>query len=746
MLDVDLANVPADKGGSVRPRLKGILDPRQHPSMVGASTPGVMAHAVGQVSFRTKLVAAVLFAFAALWFLFMSGIVRTALGPEANRGFWLFAAGYLLVAVAVACVTLLVGRAEDRRLTRTMTWLALCISSAVALAILWSIWNFDLDDKWVYYRVSENILSSGLPLWNVNERALVGASFFYPYLLSIGHFFGGPEQWSNYEKIIGVAFHFAAVVVVLRYFGLTAIGLVCSAALLLFEPSLQWALGGLETSLTTLWIILAVILYMRRGEDNWLFWLMCGLLIYIRPDAILLGVGTFIGRFLRDPKDLRRHILTGAIFSTPILIFLAANQILFGFPLPLVFLVKGWNCAYCGDFPFYSRIPIGMIHMLSGISVSILLSLLFCLAIPFLVQETRISRNVARPVVTTFPLQFDLMLGFALYLGYHVVGGYQHMNFTFRYWIPGLIGAAVVSGDIIRQRLSVRATGLTGAPLTSVAAQLLTTPVVIGLLASQMLQSGFATHEGKYVDIGLTVAPWRDHFSVDSYADFLVSWYQAGRDLSSVVTERDRLFLGPAMMTGALTKGYLIDHFYFPQKESKYRDLRECKPQITDAFNCAILFDYYITFVDRQTWPSSHELWKEYRTIAVLKRRDFPLPDTPRELTGARITADRVQLKWQRAVGDFYSEIDATDAVGQKVTYVPAGYGTFWLEKISGDLSARMRACNNKGCSDWSEPVVVRGLRDQQEPPQRPRRYLTISVVALLGVLIIMLCIRKFDK
>jgi hypothetical protein len=158
--------------------------------------------AAGQLSIRDKLLATLLFAFAALWFLFMSGILRTALSPQADRGFWIFAAGYLLVAAAAGCVVLLVSRADDRPLSKTIVWSGLGVSSTIALAILVSIWNFDLDDKWVYYRVSENVLSSGLPLWNLNEHALVGASFFYPYLLSIGHFFGGPLQWSNYEKVI----------------------------------------------------------------------------------------------------------------------------------------------------------------------------------------------------------------------------------------------------------------------------------------------------------------------------------------------------------------------------------------------------------------------------------------------------------------------------------------------------------------------------------------------------------------
>jgi hypothetical protein len=58
-----------------------------------------------------------------------------------------------------------------------------------------------------------------------------------------------------------------------------------------------------------------------------------------------------------------------------------------------------------------------------------------------------------------------------------------------------------------------------------------------------------------------------------------------------------------------------------------------------------------------------------------------------------------------------------------------------------------MRVCNDKGCSRWSAPVLVRGSLQQQAPLQwRPTRFLTIVIVALLGVLILLLCIRKFEK
>jgi hypothetical protein len=259
-----------------------------------------------------------------------------------------------------------------------------------------------------------------------------------------------------------------------------------------------------------------------------------------------------------------------------------------------------------------------------------------------------------------------------------------------------------------------------GSALPSVAARMFTAPVLVGLVALQIVQSGFATYEGKHVDITLTVAPMRDHFGVDSYAEYLRSWYQAGHDLASVVTKDDKLFLF-AMMTGALTRGYLVDQFYFPPRESRYWDLRQCVPKPPNQFNCDILYDYYVVLPDRRYWPPSHELWKEYpQRIAILKRKDFPIPDMPIELSGARVAAGTVQLKWQPVVGEFYSEIEAKDAAGQRITKVPPGYREFRLEKVSGDVSARMRACNNKGCSNWSQPAAVESRIDPELGNDQP--------------------------
>src|SRR5262249_25862823 len=228
------------------------------------------------------------------------------------------------------------------------------------------------------------------------------------------------------------------------------------------------------------------------------------------------------------------------------------------------------------------------------------------------------------------------------------------------------------------------------------------------ILLLQATQSTFAAYQGKVHDIALTVSPLKDQFSVDSYRSFLQSWLQAGLDLSDVVKAQERVFLMQGMATGAFTKGYLVDQFYFPPNRSKNADLRTCVPQVHNLFNCAILYDYYVTHPGHEHWPPSHELWKEYQTIAVLKRKSFPVPETPTELEAKRISSDIVDITWTPAPGNFRSEIEVQLADNKRILEVPPDYRVYRLDDLtSRNVKVRIRACNDKGCSNWTEPIDV---------------------------------------
>jgi hypothetical protein len=58
---------------------------------------------------------------------------------------------------------------------------------------------------------------------------------------------------------MGLGFHFATVLVVLAVVGMTPIGLLTAAALLLYMPALLWSLGGLDTPVTIFAIVVLIL-------------------------------------------------------------------------------------------------------------------------------------------------------------------------------------------------------------------------------------------------------------------------------------------------------------------------------------------------------------------------------------------------------------------------------------------------------------------------------------------------------
>lgn len=642
----------------------------------------------------------------------LTNVYGLARGETAKQ----FPAYWIFIAFFVACLifaAVVYGKAAGRaRALPARRTLIVALSLVFILFVLLEayLWPFDLDDKWVYYRMSKNVLTTGLPLWNADERALVGASFVYPYLVSIANLFGDWPVWDLYQKSIGIAFTLAICGIVLWRFQLNALTVLCVSAILLYEPLAQWSLGGLETSFATLWIVASICIYLFSQGRSTLFWFLVGALIYIRPDAILLGVGAFAARFLRDPRDIRGWITNGIAFSVPILLFLIQNKLLFGYPLPLVFLVKGWKCAYCGTDPIYYKAYMGLFHNLSGIVTSLVITILSLAAIWRVFRDARVHPSLSAPLTVRQPICFDLFVGLAVYMGYHIIGGYQHMNFTFRYWVPAIIGMLVVSLYVL-SKATPRSPSGTWHPDMSLFERIgfsaSSASVLAALLLMQSAQTALAAYQARHIDLTLTAAPQRDQFSIDSYAAYLRDWFQAGLDLRALdVRPDEKLFLMQGMLTGALTNSYLVDQFYFPPRKSKFPELRRCNSLPEDSHACDINYDYLITFADKKYWPATHESVKAYTTIAVLRRRDFPVPATPANLQAIPVAPKVVELRWRMPTkGEMHYDVELSmlRPDGRSVTsteWVQPGARSYRVVGTSG--SARIRACNTKGCSDWS--------------------------------------------
>lgn len=654
---------------------------------------------------------------AALIYLLLLGFVTNVapywLGLHPNktlRDDWLNIG--LLIGFALAFVALTTAayraRAEDAPAEAPATGKGVWFALVATLALIAYFWPFDLDDKWIYYRISANVLKTGLPLWNATDPIFVGASFVYPYLLAPGHFLGDWPIWEIFQKTSGALTHLLCAAVVFRHFRKSALGLVSATSVALFMPAALWSLGGLDVTFATLWLLLALTYYLRHPSSNVVFWFLCGCMMWIRPDGILVGVGAWLTQFLRDPRPLVRHFVRGLAFSVPILAYFAVNYQKSGLPMPTVFYVKGWNKAFSGNYPLYYDMYIGGTHMVSAILTSVGITLFVCLAVANAGRLIRFRRQgwMWQGGGGGAP-HADLLVGCLLYLGYHVVGGYQHMNFAFRYWLPGIVCVAMVAANLFRTDLGGDRPTLRGHSLV----QWLQRPTAFGLLCAvltlQAFTIGFFT---KHIDITPTISPLRDRFSVMSYAGYIRSWMEAGNYLRPKVTENDRIFLYAGMASGAFTDAYLVDQFYLPPHLTRFEELRKTMPQPPRYDN--VLANYeYVLINPGQMSLETHEVDREFATITVLKRKDFGPPATPQGLEGFRVDGTTFQLLWIPAWNNlgYIVEASTNDEPFREIGRAFAGYTTFRPASFPIGQSARfrVRGTNQQGISQPSEEIFV---------------------------------------
>jgi len=491
------------------------------------------------------------------------------------------------------------------------------IATTVALAVL--EWRFNLDDKWIYYRTSQNILLDGVPNYNAGEWFNINTSFLYPYLTLPGHFFGDFRSWEVWTKILGFTFHVATGIMIFIVFGFSLSAIVTASAYLLYIPALLWSLGGLETPIATFAVVALILFYLRTNPHSLCFWFCCGAMMWLRPDAILIGIGVFALQFWLIPRPLSEYFLKGVIFSAPIAIFFAVNQLFFGHPMPSPFYVKGWNKAFSGIYPWYVDAGVGAIHLISGLLVSFLVAVIVAYGGRQMVRILKRGEvNRALSETDYHRRHFCALAGLLLFLAYHVMAGYQHMNFTFRYFIPGILGLLVVFSDFL-----VRTNGKEW-----LGKDALTPRVTMLAIFFQLAQSSFLAYHVKWYDLALTDSYLRDRFSVMSLSQAMDVWLEAGEFLRTITKSSDRIWVVQGLATSALTKSYLRDQFYAPLKWSKFADLRSCQ-EAKPFEDCVKLFDYVVTFTRASAIPEGFKPVKLYDKTAppgiqILQRASVP--------------------------------------------------------------------------------------------------------------------------
>lgn len=481
------------------------------------------------------------------------------------------------------------------------------LALAVTSAVLARNWHFDLDDKWVYYRTSLNSLRYGLPYWNPQDAWNVQASTAWAYVTIPGHLVG---NWELYAKVLGLLSTLGFILLCVTTVQDRGLKALSAVGVLLFFPLVLWSIGGLETAFACFYLGLASWLLLHRGPTSYLAWALLGGVMFVRPDTVLIGAGAFGVAFLfgRGDFTFKQKCIAALCFAVPVLAYLGFNLTFFGKPFPGPYYVKGLNKAFSGHVPLHYDIWVGSTHLLSALGTNLLLATIVFLGIGCGFRSRGLFRTPS----------LWLIAGSAAHLAYVILCGYQHMNFTFRYYLPSMMVLYLCSLKLLDQYLRDQESQ----PEETVV------PRVLGLCT--LLQLPLALFLGFYaakIDFSLTRAPQRDIGSVDSWASFMASWLEAADYLKETVTESDKIFLYQDLAAASLTDAYVLDQFYFPIPTSSFREINDALQAAGSGYQFQH-FEYILAFPDDNfisRFPY-HYLTRKYfvgntPTLAILRRK-----------------------------------------------------------------------------------------------------------------------------
>lgn len=466
-------------------------------------------------------------------------------------------------------------------------------------------WNTDLDDKWLVYRVSMNVLRSGLPVWNLEDKINLSTSLIWPYVATIAHFF---KSYDLGIKVIGIAIYCISIILLIlflktpsysRYFAVVGVAT--------YFPVSYWTLGGLETSICVLWITFVILTFHRRGIHSLLPWFVMSLGIFFRPELILVPISSAVAYVLLFSTSKLRSLLIGLVITTQVGVWLFYNKFFFGdfFPTPAYIKSVLNNIFMMGEsrsFVIYNS----SIHFLSSIFISIFLCVAYCLAIKIFIKSFK-KKPSADGIDA---LVLVLLIGFLSVGLYHIVGGYNHMGFVFRYFIP--VNYAVVI---------IISLGLTSPK--NIPSSLLSVGGLISITLAQLLIFIFSAGYVQNVELSLTRAKHRDAFAGAAYSSMMKEWRGVGISLASIREPGDRLWMkdGANLAGGALSGMYSLDGFYAPLRKSAYPEIRNC-----NSWGCARYFDYIILQShDASIWmenvrePDAYKVELRTPSLLVLK-------------------------------------------------------------------------------------------------------------------------------
>lgn len=155
---------------------------------------------------------------------------------------------------------------SEPSLKRTAT---LALVALIALAVASWHFTFLLDDPYITFRYARNLAGGRGLVFNPGERVEGYTNFLWVILLALVIRLGGdPILWS---KVLGTVFHLGTILCLwkisrrtLKGSGSFVISLLIVSWLALNWNAAIWAVGGLETSMFTLYLLFAFLAHSRR--------------------------------------------------------------------------------------------------------------------------------------------------------------------------------------------------------------------------------------------------------------------------------------------------------------------------------------------------------------------------------------------------------------------------------------------------------------------------------------------------
>lgn len=466
-------------------------------------------------------------------------------------------------------------------------------------------WSMDSDDRWLAYRLTKNVLNYGLYFWNPGEYINISTPVVWPYIASVSHliskYFSIP--WNESIKLLGISIYAltAFYVTLMTKLDRKVIFFVF-AGIVTYFPLAYWSISGLETCLACLYLLMVLYRIYINGF-TYINWLLYSGIIFIRPELILAPSFTLFAIILIRGFDNGFKYLIKPIICLCIVAggWLFLNYIIWGDLFPTPFYLKTlfhspFTVGFSSSFKAYNA----FIHFLSSTAQSIFLfiSLIVLIYITYKYLINKSTHNSNSDQTYTVVVLF---IGFLSVATYHILQGYVHMSYIFRYFVPENIAFILIAGfafqDRIQSETEAEAVADSSNPCYMIKLLSFTTAFILFQLPIFYISGVYSDK----VELSLTRAKHRDAFSGSTYAVMMKEWRDIGLQLKQLEQPNDRLWAkdGTNLAGASLTNMYALDGYFTPLNKSKFKQISECKDK-----DCANYFNYIMIRDNDSDWTA----------------------------------------------------------------------------------------------------------------------------------------------